>query len=232
MSTGSGSLGQTEPGTPSDPGRMVQILTAELASLTAMRTQGQTEASSRTTMFIAALSGGIVAISFIAQATRFGPESTAFALMILPVILFLGVTTFVRTVDISADDVRWVRALNQVRRGYITIEPAVDAYLVTGRNDDRAGLTATLKPGAPPHALYGLVTTPGVVAVIDASLAAAIAGIVLAIVAPVAGLAALLSIGAVAFVVVLTLQGAYGARVFGRALPVDDPDATPDPAGP
>ena len=38
-------------------------------------------------MFIAALSGGILAISFIAQATDFGPESTAFALMILPVIL-------------------------------------------------------------------------------------------------------------------------------------------------
>ena len=61
-------------------------------------------------MFIAALSGGIVAMSFIAQATHFGPKSTAFALMILPVILFLGVTTFVRTVDIAADDVRWVRA--------------------------------------------------------------------------------------------------------------------------
>ena len=224
MSMGPGPLGQSKPGTPSDPGRMVQILTAELASLTATRTQGQTEASSRTTMFIAALSGGIVAISFIAQATGFGPESTAFALMILPVILFLGVATFVRTVDIAADDVRWVRALNQVRRGCVAIEPAVDAYLVTGRNDDRAGLTATLKPGAPPHALYGLVTTPGVVAVLDSSMAAAIAGIVLTVVAPVADPAPVLAIGAVTFVIVLTLQGLYGARVFGRALPVDSPD--------
>ena len=232
MSMGPGSRGQAEPGTPADPGRMVQILTAELASLTAMRTQGQTEASSRTTMFIAALSGGIVAISFIAQATDFGPESTAFALMILPVVLFLGVTTFVRTVDISADDVRWVRAANSVRKGYITVEPAVDAYLVTGRNDDLAGLEATLTPGAPPHALYGLVTTPGVVAVIDASLAAAIAGIMLTLVVPAAGTAPILAVGAVAFVIVLTLQAVYGARVFGRALPVDDPDVGDGPPGP
>ena len=88
----------------------MQILSAEFASLTATRSQGQAEASSRTTEFVAALSGGIVAISFIAQATDFGPESTAFSLMILPLILFLGVTTLVRTVDIAADDVRWVRA--------------------------------------------------------------------------------------------------------------------------
>ena len=71
--------------------------------------------------------------------------------------------------------------------GYVEIEPAIDAYLVTGRNDDRAGLAATLTPGAPIGALYGLVTTPGVVAVLDSSMAAAIAGMVLIVVAPMAG---------------------------------------------
>ena len=62
---------QTEP---RDAARLLQILTAEHASLTAMRTQAQSEMASRATMFVAALSGGLVAISFIAQATRFGPE--------------------------------------------------------------------------------------------------------------------------------------------------------------
>jgi hypothetical protein len=202
---------------------MLQILTAEHASLTATRSQGQAEASSRATMFVAALSGGIVAISFIAQATRFGPESSAFALMILPVILFLGATTFVRTLDLAADDVRWVRALNRVRKGCVAIEPAVADYVVTGREDDRASLYATLTPGGPRPAVYGIVTTPGVVAVVDSSLAAAIAGIVVTTVAPTAGPAAILPVGAIAFGVALVLQAVYGARVFSQAVPADSP---------
>jgi hypothetical protein len=71
------SVKSAEPATSRDPARSLQILTAEHASLTATRSQGQTEASSRAGMFVAALSGGIVAISFVAQATRFGSESIA-----------------------------------------------------------------------------------------------------------------------------------------------------------
>jgi hypothetical protein len=211
----------SEQGASPDPDRMLGILTAEHVSLTAMRSQVQAEASSRAGMFVAALTGGIVAISFIAQATGFGPESTAFALMILPVVFFLGVTTFVRTLDIAADDVRWVRALNRVRSGYVAIEPAVDGYLVTGRTDDSVGLNATLTPGRPPRPLYGLVATPGVVAVVDSSVGAAIAGIVAATVAPSAGPMAVLLVGALAFLAVITLQSLYGIGVFARAVPTD-----------
>jgi len=231
VSTERRSRGRSGPVMTSDAGRMLSILTAEHASLTAMRSQGQAEASSRAGMFVAALSGGIVAISFITQATRFGPESAAFALMVLPVVLFLGVTTLVRTLDIAADDVRWVLALNRVRKGYVAIEPAVDAYLATGRDDDRASLLATLNPGRSSTPLYGLVTTSGVVAVVDSSVAAAIAGIVAITVAPAAGPVAVLLIGAVAFAVVLTLQALYGVRVFGRAVPTDAADADRLPPG-
>jgi hypothetical protein len=184
-----------------------------------MRSQGQAEASSRAGMFVAALSGGIVAISFIAQATAFGPEAAAFALMVLPVILFLGVTTFVRTLDLAADDVRWVRGLNRVRSGYLEIEPSADNYLVTGRADDPAGVLATLNPGRSAGSLYGIVTTPGVIAVVDSSVAAAIAALVLSLLAPAAGIAGVLAIGAGAFLLVLGLQARYGGVVFGRAVP-------------
>jgi hypothetical protein len=198
---------------------MLQILTAEQASLNAARTQVLAEASSRAGMFIAALSGGIVAVSFITQATGFGPESTAFALMILPLVLFLGLTTFVRVLDIAADEVRWVRALNRIRSGYVALEPAVDAYLVAGRTDDPAGLAATLTPGRSPRRLHGLVSIPGVVAVVNAAIAAAIAGISATTVALNPGPILVLVIGAVAFGAALVLQSAYGIRVFERATP-------------
>jgi hypothetical protein len=196
---------------------MLQILTAEQASLTAMRTQVQGEASSRATMLVAALSGGIVAISFIAQATRFGPESAAFALTILPVVLFLGLTTFVRIVDLNGHEVRWVAAMNRVRSGYVALEPAVEGYLVTGRDDTLAGIMGTMNPGRSTP-LYGMVVLPGVVAVVDAIVAAAIAGILTVVIAPAAGLAVVFVIGALAFAAVLALQSLYGRVVFNRAI--------------
>jgi hypothetical protein len=196
----------------------MQMLTAEHASLTAMRSQVQAEMASRASMFIAALSGGLVAISFIAQATHFGRESQAFDLTILPVLLFMGVTTFVRTLDLDADDVRWTAALNRVRRSYVELEPAAAQFLSTGRDDDPEGIIATLNPGRSLHPIYGLVATPGMIAVIDAVVAGAIAAILATVVAPQLDIPFVIVVGAVAFAVVLALQGGYGSRVFGRAV--------------
>jgi hypothetical protein len=196
----------------------MQILTAELSSLTAMRSQVQAEMASRATMFVAALSGGLVALSFIAQATRFGPESQAFDLTILPVLLFLGLTTFVRTLDLSADDVRWAAGLNRIRRAFVGLEPDAEQYLTTGRDDDIPGIIATLNPGRSGSSLYGLVATPGVIAVINGVLAAAFVAILASAVAPGLAVSAALLLGALGFGVVLALQGFYGSRTFGRAM--------------
>jgi hypothetical protein len=196
----------------------MQILTAEHSSLTAMRSQVQAEMASRASMFVAALAGGLVALSFIAQATRFGPESRAFDLTILPVLLFLGLTTFVRTLDLSADDVRWAAGLNRIRRAYVELEPHAERYLTAGDDDDIEGILATLNPGRSNSPLYGIVATPGVVAVINGVLAAAIVAILASTLAPGLAIPPVLLLGALAFGIVLALQGVYGSRVFGRAM--------------
>jgi hypothetical protein len=203
---------------PRDPARFLQILTAEHASLTATRTQAQSEMASRATMFVAALSGGLVAISFIAQATHFGPESKAFDLTILAVLLFVGVATFIRTLDLNADDVRWVAALNRLRGAYIELEPDISSYLVTARADEIEGIQATMNPGRAPHPLYGLIATPGLIAVIDGVIGGAIAAVSSTVIAPSLDIAAIIVIGASGFAVVLSLHARYGVRVFGRAV--------------
>ena len=183
-----------------------------------MRTQSQSEMASRAAMFVAALSGGLVAISFIAQATHFGPESKAFDLTILAVLLFVGVATFVRTLDLNADDVRWVAALNRLRGAYIELEPASDRFLVTARADEIEGIQATINPGRGVHPLYGLVATPGLIAVIDSVIGGAIAAVVSTVIGPSLEIAPIIGIGAVGFALVLALHARYGSRVFGRAV--------------
>ena len=65
-------------------------------SLLAARSLGYTESMSRASIFIAALSGSVIALALVGQATDFGDGFVAFALVLLPVVCFLGASTFAR----------------------------------------------------------------------------------------------------------------------------------------
>jgi hypothetical protein len=136
------------------------------------------------------------------------------------------VATFIRTLDLNADDVRWVAALNRVRNAYIELEPASARYLVTARADAVEGIAATINPGRGFHPLYGLVATPGLIAVIDGVIGGAIAAVVSTVIAPSLDIAPVIAIGALGFGLVLGSHARYGAHVFGRAVP-----GSPEPQG-
>lgn len=161
------------------PALRLQILTTEHWSLLATRGLSWNEAFSRATMFLTALSGAVVALALVAQAMSFGEGFITFALLILPVVLFLGLATFVRLVEIDHEDIRWVIGMNLLRNAYLDAAPELRPYFVTGWHDDEAGIMATFgaKPG-PGSFAHEFVTTPGVLSVIDGVLAAVLAGIV------------------------------------------------------
>jgi hypothetical protein len=85
-------------GRPGDlpPALRLQILTTEHWSLLSTRALSWNEAFSRATMFLSVLAGAVVALALVAQATAFGEGFLTFALLVLPVVLFVGVATFVR----------------------------------------------------------------------------------------------------------------------------------------
>ena len=83
-------------------------------------------------MFLTVLSGGVVGLALVAQATAFGEGFVLFALLVLPVVLFVGVTTFVRLVEVNNEDVHWVYGMNRLRHAYLDMEPELEPYFVTG----------------------------------------------------------------------------------------------------
>ena len=91
----------------------LQILTAEHSSLVATRALAWSEAFSRTTMFLAVLSGSVVAIALVAQASAFGDAFALFALVLLPMVLFLGVATYFRLSAANYHDAVWHRGHEQ-----------------------------------------------------------------------------------------------------------------------
>ena len=127
-------------------------------------------------------------------------------------VLFVGVATFMRLVAINREDVGWVVGMNLLRHAYLAAAPELRPYFVTGSTDDEAGIMATFgaRPG-PGSFAHELVTTPGVIAVVDG----VIAGVLAAIVTMNAGLDDVAAIGSAILVGAVTvgLQLLYQYRV-------------------
>jgi hypothetical protein len=66
-------------------------------------------------MLLSVLAATVIALALVAQATGFGSGFTAFALVLLPVVLFLGLTTYIRLVAVNHDETRWVLGMNRNR---------------------------------------------------------------------------------------------------------------------
>jgi hypothetical protein len=90
----------------------LQILSNEHWSLLASRSLAWNESFSRTGMFLSTLSGAIIALALVAQATAFGEGFRLFALVILPVVLIVGVGTMLRLGMSNYHESRCVIGLN------------------------------------------------------------------------------------------------------------------------
>jgi hypothetical protein len=193
----------------------LQILTTEHWSLLASRSLGYTEAMSRAAIFVAALSGTVVALALVAQATDFGDGFVAFSLVLLPVVYFLGAATIIRLGQINSEDAVWVQGMNRLRHAYLELAPELEPYFVTSPYDDERGLMlSSLAMRKTPPPLQAFVAIPGVVAVLDSVVAGAtfgIAGLGLDL-----GTPASVLIGGAAFVVALGVFMLYAVRTIHR----------------
>jgi hypothetical protein len=148
------------------------------------------------------LSAATIALALVADATGFGAQTTTLALVLLPVVLFLGIAAHGRLVEINREEVELSLAMNRLRHAYLKIAPALEPYFTTGHHDDEQGLAASYLAGGVRLRRAGqfLVNTPTIVATVDAAVAAAI--VVLVVRAVEAGTTVAVVAGALVFLVV------------------------------
>ena len=170
-------------------------------------------------MFLTVLTGAVVALALVAQATAFGSAFVTFALLVLPVVLFVGLSTFVRLNEINEEDLVWVRGMNRLRRAYLEIDPEIEPYLVTGWTEDVIGVLRTYgAPGGagmkPPNTreniMHGLVTTPAMILIVDGVVAAVLVGLLVGQLGMTMELSAIAAVAA--FLVTILSFAVYGAR--------------------
>ena len=96
----------------------MQILSTEHWSLLATRSLSWNESFSRAGLFLSVVSATAVALALVGQATDFGERFMAFALVMLPVDLFVGLATFTRLDEVNGEDAIWVAGMNRIRHAY------------------------------------------------------------------------------------------------------------------
>ena len=163
---------------PFDDPRTMQILSTEHWSLLATRSLSWSESFARAGLFLSVVSATAVALALVGQATDFGDRFVAFALVMLPVDLFVGLATFTRLDEVNGEDAVWVAGMNRIRHAYLEVNPGLAPYFITGSTDDPRGIERTVGVHRPGSVFaHWIVTMPGMVAVIDGVLAGLIVGL-------------------------------------------------------
>jgi hypothetical protein len=170
-----GDPGATGPGVGLDDPRALQILSTEHWSLLATRSLIWNESFARAGLFLSLLSASVVALSLIGTES---PDFLTFALVLLPVTLFVGVATFFRLDDANREEALWMAAMNRIRHAYVTMVPAIAERLVAGYTDDNFGISRSYGIAGDVRytILHFFVTMPGLIAVVNAVIAAVITG--------------------------------------------------------
>jgi hypothetical protein len=209
------------------PQMRLQMMSTEHWSLLASRSLAWTESFSRASMFLSTVSFAVVALALAGQASGFGEEFRLFALVVLPVALFVGIGTAIRMDGANYHEALCVIGMNRIRAGYLELAPDLRPFFVMGTTDDLKGaaLTMAIPPGRSMAANI-VAGSPTLIAVLNAVLAAAIVALALVQIGVAAGVA--ITVGMPTFVVALSLQAWVALRSMRGSMMTYQP-VFPDP---
>jgi hypothetical protein len=158
-----------------------QLLATEHWSLLATRGTLWQEVFSRTGTFLTTLSATMVALSLVVQATGFEENFRIIALLVLPLVLIIGIATFIRLVEADLEDAWIVIGMNRLRHAYVELAPEIERYLVTGHHDDESGMMHTYSFRRRVGIGHLLAGSPVIVGIINAMISGVLAAIVCAV---------------------------------------------------
>jgi hypothetical protein len=197
-------------------GPAVSFATTEHFNLQTARAVTVSEANGRASLYLAALSSNLIALAFIGQMSRLGTAFYAFALILLPVLAFVGVVTFQRLVQSSIEEIAYAQRIARLRAFYLGLAPELEPFLLVVSGQRGEGLLhhERLRPSAWQLTL----TTAGMVAVVNSVVIGACVGLTVTIL-PIGSLVVALTTGAVAGSAALSIQRRHHRRASDRYTP-------------
>jgi hypothetical protein len=191
---------------PELPASALSIISTEHFFLQGARSATISESTGRASMFLSAVSGGLVALGLIATATRVGTAFYAFGLALLPTLALIGLMTFERVLQSGIEDHGYARRISQLRAFYFEQVPQLTDYMPRIPPQERISVR-----GLSHGRRQGFLTTAGMIAVVTAVLVGGGAGLLCSVLFN-HSLAAALSVGAV-----VAIASLFGLTEYQRA---------------
>ena len=199
-------------------GPAVSFATTEHFNLQTARVATVSEANGRGSIYLAALSSNLIALAFIGQMSRLGTAFYAFALILLPVLAFMGAVTFQRLVQSSIEDIAFAERIARLRAFYLGLAPELEPFLLMVHGPRAEGLLHDKRLG--PSTWQLMLTTAGMVGVVNSAVIGACAGLAVETL-PVVSFAVVLMAGSAAGVVTLMLHRRHHRRARDAYRPED-----------
>lgn len=208
--------------------QILLCLTTEHSALQSARSTTVYETNGRITLFLSTVSSALIALGFIGQTPDNANAFVLFGAVLFPVLLFIGIATFVRVLQATGEDLLYGRGINRIRHFYQELAPQMAGYFILSAHDDIAGVLGNMSLKPSPWQL--LFTGAGMVAVINSVIAGVVVGVVIV---QLIGLGLLLKItcGAIAFLASLLFHLWYQQTILNRAdqhIPVLFPSGAKD----
>jgi len=165
---------QPDPADGDPPPAAVTFVTTEHFTLQGARSSTISESASRASVFLGAVSGGLIALGLVATAAKAGVAFYMFGLILLPTLAFVGLATFHRVLQSGIEDLAYARRIARLRDYYFDHAPDLAWYL-----PNPAERLPT--PGLGIARWQQFLTIAGMVAVITAVLAGSAGGLLAAV---------------------------------------------------
>ena len=119
--------------------QLVSIITTEHYNLQTGRSISTSETNGRSSLFVGAVSSGLIALTFVGQISHLGTAFFVFSLVVIPTLVFMGLITFERLLQSGSTDFLYARGVNRIRQLYLEYAPQLQNYFILPAQDDRGG---------------------------------------------------------------------------------------------
>ncbi len=120
--------------------QLVSIMTTEHYNLQTGRAMTISEANGRASLFVGAVSSGLIALTFVGQISHLGTAFFVFSLVVILTLFLMGLFTFERVLQAGTADMMYARGINRIRHLYLEYAPQMQPYFILSAHDDREGI--------------------------------------------------------------------------------------------
>jgi hypothetical protein len=155
--------------------QLVAIMTTEHYNLQTGRAMTISESNGRASLFVGAVSSGLIALTFIGQISHLGTAFFVFCLVVIPTLFFMGLITFERVLQAGSTDIIYARGINRIRHLYLEYAPQMQPYFILSAHDDSGETKA--QEAMRPSWWQIFFSMAGMIAVINSVLVGCFAGL-------------------------------------------------------